>query len=137
MKVLTIYVDAGLSSFESPAAEYAELPLSLDSLLFPNPDSSYVAVANGISMTGAGILDGNFLVVDRSLTPKNGDICICNLNGTFVCKILDITNASLHSASPDHPTVRISEADTFQLEGIVTSTFRVFKGQERVKSCLP
>jgi DNA polymerase V len=42
MNVIPIYIEAGISGFESPAAEYKELNLSLDSILIQNPNASFV-----------------------------------------------------------------------------------------------
>ncbi len=50
MKVLPIYVEAGISGFESPAAEYKELNLSLEELLLQHPNATFFGLANGRSM---------------------------------------------------------------------------------------
>lgn len=136
MEILLVHIDAGITSFESPSAEYRSPSLSLDSVLIPNTDSTFIGLASGHSMTELGILDGNYLIVDRSVDIQDGDIVVANLNGCFVCKILDIKNRRLVSASPHHISVPIKDEDEFQVEGVVTSTFRVFNGSERVKSCL-
>lgn len=73
MKVIPIYIEAGISGFESPAAEYKELGLSLDNLLIKHPNATFIGQASGQSMVGVGIFDGDLLIVDRSLTPRNGE----------------------------------------------------------------
>ena len=42
MKVIPIYAEAGISGFESPAAEYKELGLSLDQLIIKNPNATFI-----------------------------------------------------------------------------------------------
>jgi DNA polymerase V len=124
MKVIPIYCNCGITSFESPAAEYSEMSLSLDDLLIKNPTASFIGLAAGFSMTGVGIFDGDLLIVDRSREVKDGSIIVANYNGSFICKILDKTNNRLLSASKDHPPVIIGEGDVFQLEGSVPVSVR-------------
>jgi DNA polymerase V len=127
MKVIPIYIEAGITGFESPAAEYKELGLSLDKLLIKHPNATFIGLASGDSMQGVGIFDKDLLIVDRALTPLNGDIIVCNYNGNFTCKILDKTNHQLISASANHKPVIISPDDTFQLEGVVSRSIRMHK----------
>lgn len=136
MKVIPIYIEAGISGFESPAAEYKELGLSLDQLLIKHPNATFIGQAKGESMKGVGIFDGDLLIVDRSLTAKNGDIIIANYNGCFVCKLLDKTHALLLSASKKHAPVSIKPEDEFQLEGIVTRSIRLHQqAPELMSAC--
>ncbi|MDG1752579.1 MAG: S24 family peptidase [Thalassotalea sp.] len=126
MQVLPIYCDCGITGFESPAAEYREMGLSLDELLIHNPNATFIGLASGNSMEGVGIFSGDLLIVDRSKNVKDGFVIVANLNGNFVCKILDKTNKRLLSASGDHMPVYITENDVFQLEGKVTYNVRRF-----------
>jgi len=64
MKFIPILIQAGIFGFESPAAEYKELGLSLDKLLISNPDATFFGLAQGESMVEAGIFDGDLLLVD-------------------------------------------------------------------------
>lgn len=84
MKVIHILAEAGISGFESPAAEYKELGLSLDQLLIKHPNATFIGQASGDSMQGVGIFNGDLLILDRSLTAKNGDVIVANYNGCFV-----------------------------------------------------
>ncbi|WP_206483426.1 S24 family peptidase [Thalassotalea sp. G2M2-11] len=127
MKVIPIYIEAGITGFESPAAEYKELGLSLDNLLIKHPNATFIGLASGSSMQGVGIFDKDLLIVDRSLTPLNGDIIVCNYNGNFTCKILDKVNRRLVSASDMHNPVTVYPDDDFQLEGVVSRSIRMHK----------
>ena len=64
------------AGFPSPAEQYQEPPLDLNSFLVKRPEATYFVKVEGDSMIGAGIREGDLLVVDRSLTPANGDIII-------------------------------------------------------------
>lgn len=116
-----------LTSWESPAAEYLELGVSLDSILVNNPASTYLAYASGNSMEQVGIYDGDLLVIDRKPEAQHLDTVIVNFNGSFLCKILDVKNRLLLSANPEHKPVPIRSGDTFSIEGIVIRSVRLHK----------
>lgn len=136
MKVIPIYIEAGISGFESPAAEYKELGLSLDQLLIRHPDATFIGQAKGESMKGVGIFDGDLLIVDRALTANNGDVIVANYNGCFTCKLLDKKNGQLVSASTQYKTVAIQPDDEFQLEGVVTRSIRLHRHASELTACL-
>lgn len=137
MNVIPIYIDAGISGFESPAAEYTELGLSLDELLIKHPNATFIGLANGDSMQGVGIFDGDLLIVDRAEAAKHGDVIVANFNGNFVCKIIDKQGKRLLSASASHDAVSILEADTFQIEGVVTRSVRLHRKSRELLACMP
>jgi DNA polymerase V len=137
MFVIPIYIEAGVCGFESPAAQYSELGVSLDELLIKHPDATFIGIASGCSMQEVGIFEGDLLVVDRSEQAKNGDVIVANLNGLFVCKLLDKTNAQLLSASPLYKPVQITANDEFQLEGVVTRSIRLHRQSPELLSCMP
>ena len=71
------FYDTGISAgFPSPAQDYEEPRLQLNDLLVKSPDTTFVTKANGDSMTGAGIHDGDMLVVDRGLTDYRDKVVI-------------------------------------------------------------
>jgi len=136
MKVIPIYIEAGISGFESPAAEYKELSLSLDQLLIANPDATFIGLAKGQSMQDAGIFDGDLLLVDRSEQVIDGDVIVANYNGCFTCKIIDKKHARLLSASALHQPVTITPEDEFQVEGVVTRSIRLHRPARELIKCM-
>lgn len=72
--------------FASPADAYLEGRLSLDALLIHNRDSTFFVRAKGDSMSGAGVFDGDLLVVDKSLTPAFGSIVIAVIDGELTVR---------------------------------------------------
>ncbi len=62
------------SGFTSPADEYAVPDLNLDQKLKRDPEATYPARMGGTAMEKAGIPDNSYLLFDRGVTPKNGDI---------------------------------------------------------------
>ncbi len=137
MFVIPVYIEAGVCGFESPAAQYAELGVSLDELLIKHPDATFIGIASGNSMQEVGIFEGDLLLVDRAEQADNSDVIVANLNGLFVCKLLDKTNARLLSASPLHKPVQLTSADEFQLEGVVTLSIRMHRPSPELLKCTP
>ena len=74
------------AGFPSPAEQYLEPPLDLNELLVKRPAATFFVRVEGDSMINAGIRDKDLLVVDRSLTPANGDIIIASVDGEFTVK---------------------------------------------------
>ncbi|MCU8032172.1 translesion error-prone DNA polymerase V autoproteolytic subunit [Shewanella sp. SM101] len=124
MRVIPIPARAGITGFESPAAEYTQLGLSLDELLIDHPSSTFLAFAEGDSMQDIGIFDGDILIIDRHETARNGDVIVASLNREFICKIIDIPRRLLLSSNPQHQPVIIHEYDEFSIEGVITRSIR-------------
>lgn len=72
---------------------YSNIGLSLDQLIIRHPNATFIGLASGQSMKGVGIFDGDILIVDRSLTVKNGDVIFIpdHTNGNLM-KCLDNVN---------------------------------------------
>lgn len=136
MFVIPIYIEAGITGFESPAAEYKELGLSLDELLIKHPSATFVGLASGASMQDVGIFDGDILIVDRALDINNGDVIVASFNGSFVCKIIDKTNQLLISASHNYAAVAVNQDDNFKIEGVVTCSIRLHKHTTELTKCM-
>lgn len=127
MKVIPIAAQAGITGFESPAAEYKQLSVDLDELLITHPSATFLGWAKGNSMQGVGIFDGDLLIVDRHVTVEHFDVIVANYNGEFVCKILDKHRRQLISANEQIQPVPIHEFDIFSIEGVVTRSIRCHK----------
>ena len=137
MFVIPIYIEAGISGFESPAAEYTELGISIDELIIKHPNATFIGLASGQSMQDVGIFDGDLLAVDRAEDVSSGDVVVASYNGSFVCKIIDKTNRLLISASKSYKSVYVSPEDDFKLEGVVTTSIRLHKNKIELSRCLP
>ena len=80
-------VEHGISAgFPSPADDFKEIRISLDKELVKNKDATFYARVSGESMIGAGLDDGDLLVIDRSLSPESGKIAVCLVDGEFTVK---------------------------------------------------
>ena len=79
--------EEGISAgFPSPADDFKETRISLDRELVKNKEATFYARVDGDSMIGAGLEDGDLLVIDRSLSPENGKIAVCLIDRDFTVK---------------------------------------------------
>lgn len=136
LKVIPVFAQAGISGFESPAAEYRELGLDLDELLIEHPSATFIGQAQGDSMTGVGIFDGDLLIVDRAALPSSLDVVVANLNGSFVCKLYDRKSNVLLSPGLDNRPYPLGPGDTFEEEGIVVRSVRMHRYVRWLSQCM-
>ena len=76
------------AGFPSPATDYIEDDIDLNSHLITNAPATFIVRVQGKSMTNVGIYDGDLLIVDKSLNPKNFSTVIANVNEELVVKTL-------------------------------------------------
>ena len=84
--VLPFHVSKVGAGFPSPATDYVEDNIDLNSHLIKNIPSTFLIRVQGKSMSNIGIRDGDLLVVDKSLNPKNFSTVIVNINEELVVK---------------------------------------------------
>ena len=116
-------IEQGISAgFPSPADDFKEIRISLDRELVKNSESTFYARARGNSMEGAGIMDGDLLIIDRSIEPENNKIGICFLDGEFTVKriIKKGDNLYLKPENKNFNEIQIKEEDELVIWGIVT-----------------
>ena len=91
-----------------------EGPLDLNEHVIKHPSSIYFVRAYGDSMTGAGIFDGDLLVVDRSLEPAHGRIAIVEMDGQLTVKRLFKSRGRflLQSENRSYPPIKLQEGDS-------------------------
>lgn len=124
MKVTPISASAGITGFESPASEYTQLGLDLDSLLIKHPHATFFSRVSGESMRDDGIFDDDILIVDRAVSVSNNSIIVANFNGEFVCKRIDTRRGLLLSSNEDYMAISIQDLDSFSVEGVVICSIR-------------
>lgn len=126
MKILLLpkFGSAVAAGFPSAADDFLEDSLDLNEHLIRHPAATYLARAQGHSMTGRGIFDGDTLVVDRAVEPKHGDIVIAALDGELTCKILDKRQQQLVAAHPSMKPIAIGENSELLIEGVVIHSIR-------------
>ncbi len=109
------------AGFPSPAEEYLDLVLDLNKELVKHPAATFYARVKGGSMVDASIQDGDLLVIDKALEPKEGSIAVCFLDGEFTVKRLAVQEDGLYlmPANAEFKPIRITEENEFLVWGIV------------------
>ncbi len=110
------------AGFPSPADDFKELRISIDQEVVRNEEATFYARVTGVSMQGAGLDDGDLLVIDRSLEPQNDKIAVCFIDGSFTVKRLkvDVDCVYLMSENKNYKPIKVSEGDELLIWGIVT-----------------
>lgn len=80
---LPLFIERVPCGFPSPAQDYVEQRIDLNSLLVSHPSSTYFIRVSGDSMIDGGISDGDMLVVDSSIKAEHGDIIVAAISGEF------------------------------------------------------
>jgi DNA polymerase V len=117
------FIAGGIKAgFPSPAADFDESKISLDNVLVKNREATFYAKASGTSMIGAGIDDGDVLVIDRSIEPQNNKIAVCFIDGEFTVKRIKIEKDGLY-LMPENTAfqpIKVTEDNNLIIWGIVT-----------------
>ena len=108
------------AGFPSPAEDYVDVGIDLNDQLIRHPTSTFFLRVSGDSMTGAGIHDGDLLVVDRSLNPCPGRVVVAVLDGGFTLKRLmrHQGRLRLEAANPSYPPLDLQSCDDAQIWGV-------------------
>lgn len=114
------------AGFPSPALDHMDRVLSLDELLDIRAPHTYLVHAEGDSMIGVGIFDGDVLVVNRAQNAATGDIIIAAINGDTCVKRLGREGESvvLLSENPRYHPRFIMEGDELLIWGVVIANVR-------------
>lgn len=108
------------------AEENAHDIVSMDDYLVDKPDSSFLLRVTGDSMIGAGIMEGDLVVVDRNRQPQNGDIVLAEVDGQWTMKYFRRRGREvvLEAANPAYPTIYPREE--LKIGGVITASVRKY-----------
>ena len=117
------FIASGIKAgFPSPAADFDESKISLDNVLVKNREATFYAKASGSSMIGAGIDDGDILVIDRSLEPQNNKVAVCFIDGEFTIKRIQAEKDCVY-LMPENKAfqpIKVTDENELIIWGIVT-----------------
>ncbi len=132
---LLYYETAVPAGFPSPALDYMEDRIDLTQELIPHPNSTFIVECTGDSMIGAFISSKAKLIVDRSLTPVNGNIVVAVLNGEFTVKFMRKNDHAcwLVPANSKYPEIKITADMEMQVWGVVTY---IITDTQEVRKCM-
>lgn len=111
------------AGFPSPAEDYVEGSLDLNEHLIQHKEATFFVRVQGESMIGAGIHNGDLLVVDRALEAADGNIVIAVVDGELTLKRLSRRNGQVRLL-PDNPRFRpieFNDDQALEIWGVVTN----------------
>lgn len=110
------------AGFPSPAEDYAAQELDLNKEVIKNPASTFYARVSGLSMVDEGINDGDLLVIDKSVEPRNGSLAVCYIDGEFTLKRFhrEGDKALLIPANKEFSPITVTADNDFLIWGVVT-----------------
>ncbi len=119
---LPYFEEGVMAGFPSPVMGELNGTLNLNTLCIRHPATTYYVRARGDSMIGAGICDGDILVVDRSIEAQHGDIVIAAIDGEFTVKRLLKKGNSVFLApeNPSYASRLLTAEEMSEFFGVVT-----------------
>ncbi len=119
LPLLLAGVQAG---FPSPADDFIDKRLDLNEHLISHPAATFFVRAVGDSMLGAGIHDGDLLIVDRAVEPSAGKVVMAAIGGELTVKRLERKGERLllSPANPDYPSFDVTSREDFEIWGVVS-----------------
>lgn len=121
------------AGFPSPADDYIEDAIDLSRLLISNPPATFLWRVDGHSMKDAGIFHGDLLIVDRSITPVDGDIVVAIIHGERSLKRLNLRTgrARLSFENREMPMFDLPEIAEVEIWGVATSNIHWLRLRKR------
>ena len=123
--VVSTAISAG---FPSPALDFIDLSIDMNKHLIKRPSSTFYGRVKGQSMKDVGITDGDLLVIDKSISPKNDQIAVCYVDGEFTIKKIKLEQdvCWLIPANDAYQPIRVTSQNDFLIWGIVTHVIKAF-----------
>lgn len=110
------------AGFPSPAGGYYTGPVDLNRHLIHDPTATFIVRVSGDSMTGAGIFDGDEIIVDRSLEARDGSVVVAVVDSELTIKRLRLGPGSIRLVpeNPAYPDIVLGEMSELTIWGVVT-----------------
>jgi DNA polymerase V len=114
--------NAQATGFGAATDDYAERGIDLNEQLIRNKPATFFMRVNGDAMVGAGIHDGDVVIVDRSLKPQSGKVVIANLHGEMLIRRMEkqINKIRLLPETPKLAPIDVDPGSEFSVWGVVT-----------------
>lgn len=120
------------AGFPSPAESYKET-IDFNELLVDNEPATFVLRVSGQSMIDAGLSEDDLIVVDRSRSPKNGDIVVMQIDNDYTVKRFVRTASGFYlkaeNSSGQYPDIYPQEGQEWQLFGVVNFVIKSVSGK--------
>ncbi|WP_295443922.1 translesion error-prone DNA polymerase V autoproteolytic subunit [uncultured Thiodictyon sp.] len=125
---LPLYGSRIAAGVPSPADDDLEGTIDLNEHVVRHPAATFFLRVQGDSMIGAGIRDGDLLVVDRAREVKSGAIVVAAVNGELTLKRLKLEGERiwLLPENPDFQPLEIRDGTALVIWGVVAHTVHSF-----------
>lgn len=125
---LPLFSSRPQAGFPAPGDDQVERVLDINDLVVKHPATTFFVRVEGDSMEGAGIFGGDVLVVDRSLTARDGSIVVAAVFGEMVVKRLRaVGNSHVLASENDHyEPITVTGNDDCFIWGVVVGSIRTF-----------
>jgi DNA polymerase V len=116
------------AGFPSSADDYLEEQIDLNEHLIRHPAATFFVRVSGDSMTGAGIQDGDLLIVDKAAEVTSGCIVVARVHDEFTLKRVrkEGSRVFLVPENDRYPTLEITDGTYFEIWGRVTGSVREY-----------
>ena len=125
--IALLLVDAGISAgFPSPADDFLDSSIDLNKALVKNKDATFYGRVKGDSMIDAGLSDGDLLIIDKSIEPKNDKIAVCFIDGEFTVKRIKMEKDViwLMAENKKYQPIKVTKDNDFLIWGVVTNVIK-------------
>lgn len=123
-EMVPLFTERIHAGFESPATDYQEERIDLNAYVSKQPEATFYAKVFGDCMIGSGIFENDLLVVNKSLTPQNGDIVVGIIDGEFILRAYYVNGRDeyLMADNPFYQPIKRTETTHFEIWGVVPYT---------------
>jgi len=121
-EILPLMTSRIAAGFPSPADDYVEDRIDLNAHLILHREATFLLRVSGWSMRDAGIFDGDEILVDRAITPRDGRIVVAAIDGALTVKRLRKIHGRIHlvAENPEFPERVLQEGEDLCIWGVVT-----------------
>lgn len=124
------YANDGIQAgFPSPAQEFISESIDLNHELIDHPAATFYGRVVGDSMIQEGIEEGDVLIIDRSLEPRNKDLAVCCVDGDFTLKRIqiEVDKVWLIPSNEMFDPILVTADNRFQIWGVVTYVIKRYR----------
>lgn len=118
-----------IAGFPAPNGGYVEGNLDVNEYLIDHPSATFIYRVSGDSMIDAGIMPGDFVLVDTSREPREGNIVVACVDGSYtIKKLLNVGSRTpkLMPCNDQYEAVEIHEYSEVTIIGPVISVVRKY-----------
>lgn len=125
---LPVSLESIPAGFPAPNGGYVDGELDVNEFLVTHPSSTYIYRVSGESMIDAGIMPGDFVLVDSGMTPENEDTVVAMVDGEYTVKKLILhPKPQLVPCNPNYSPIEICEFTEVTIIGPVISVIRKYR----------